>query len=156
MTKQDFETYQTLLINLSQTLASLTEIEQRKTTAVCNDDLSLLNECMKQEQALTMKLRGYEKQQQKMHNYMGLRDVALSEIKEYVPQESRLEMKQTSDELRRQYELFSSAFKVARNMLECNLYQVQQVITELNERPKAGDEECAAAITNEMNTDLRV
>ncbi|MDF2838895.1 MAG: hypothetical protein K0S60_598 [Evtepia sp.] len=60
----DYQGYFAFLRELTKTLSHLTEVEQRKTLAVRQDDLDALNECMKQEQAFSLSLRGYDQKRQ--------------------------------------------------------------------------------------------
>lgn len=134
----DFQVFFTFLRELTQTLAHLTEVEQRKTLAVRQDDLVALNECMKQEQAISLALRGYDKRRLAALASLNLEDVPLSSLSTRVPESHRLEAKEVSEELSRQYELLRSASEVAQNTLECNLHQIEKTLAELGKGKEAG------------------
>ena len=119
--------YLALLTNLSQTLEKLTAIERRKTDAVSQGNLPVVEDCMKQEQVFSLSLRSLEQKRIKLLTQLGLADVNLRHLQEHAPEEYDLETKQVVEELRRQYTLFQAASEVARNTLECNLRQIERI-----------------------------
>ena len=98
-----WQEYLKLLDNLGNTLEKLTEIERSKTAAVSGGNLHGVEECMKQEQVISLSLRGMDQKREKML--------------------AQLEVQSLS----RKYEVFRSASEVARNTLECNLHAIEQV-----------------------------
>lgn len=119
--------YLKLLDSLGATLDKLTEIERTKTAAVGKGDLDGVEACMKQEQVISLSLRGMDQKREKMLAQLGLTGVPLRELEERGPRESHMETRQTVESLRRKYEVFQSASEVARNTLECNLHAIEQV-----------------------------
>ena len=119
--------YLALLTNLSQTLEKLTAIERRKTDAVSQGNLPVVEDCMKQEQVFSLSLRSLEQKRIKLLSQLGLENVNLRHLQEHAPEEYDLETKQVVEELRRQYTLFQAASEVARNTLECNLRQIERI-----------------------------
>ncbi len=131
----DFRRYLSLLKDLGDTLEQLTTIEQNKITAVENSDLQGLNDCMKQEQALSMVLRGYELKQLSLGKELGLVGISIGTLEELAPEDCVQETRQTAETLRRQYQLFYSAFEVAQNILECNLHEVEKILGSMGKDP---------------------
>lgn len=138
MQTSEVQEYLSLLRELGRTLEKLTEIEQEKTHAVRQDDLNTLNHCMKQEQALTLTLRGYEQKRQTILSSWNLEHLPLSGLASHLPSEHRDEAKRVSEDLRRQYELFHGTFEVAQHTLECNLHQIEKHLQELGANPSSG------------------
>lgn len=134
----DYRDYFTFLRELTKTLAHLTEVEQKKTSAVRQDDLDALNECMKQEQALSLTLRGYDQKRQAALAHLNLEGVSLSSLVAHVPEAYRMEAKEVSEELRRQYELLKGVSEVAQTTLECNLHQIELTLAELGKGKETG------------------
>jgi len=149
--------YLTLLRDLGETLANLTEIEQQKINAVRQDDLSLLNDCMKQEQVLSLTLRGYEQKRQTILHAQNMDDVPLGSLSAHVPEAYRAEAKQVSESLLRQYQLFNGAFEVAQNTLECNLHQIEKLLHDLGAEPTPASayHERALDLPPSLRTDFR-
>lgn len=149
--------YLGVLSELTKTLQDLTEIEQQKTNAVRNDDLKVLNDCMRQEQALSLALRGLEQKRLSAMSALGMQTVSLNALIQHVPQEYRQEAKQVVEGLQAQYALFHSASEVARNTLECNLHQIEKVLVEMGAdvEPGAGFKEKEPELPPTMRTDFR-
>lgn len=121
-----WQDYMKLLDKLGDTLDKLTEIERTKTAAVGRGDLPAVEECMKQEQVISLTLRGMDQKREKLLGQLGLTGVPLRELEARAPEERRMEAKQAVERLRRRYEIFQSASEVARNALECNLHVIEQ------------------------------
>ena len=153
----DFQGYLTLLRELKATLAQLTQIEQEKTQAVCEDDLDGLNRCMKQEQALSLSLRGFEQKQKAARAALQLEHVPLRDLAAHAPTPLQTETRQLAEELRLQYQVFHAAFEVAQNTLECNLHQIERVLSDLGEAPgnAIGYEGPAPSLPQNLRTDFR-
>ena len=73
MGTMDYTTYQQLLEELGGELEQLITIQNQKIQAVRAHDLDQLNDCMKQEQAISLALRGLEQRRDKLVQELGLR-----------------------------------------------------------------------------------
>lgn len=119
--------YLALLDSLGETLEKLTEIERTKTQAVSRGDLEAVEQCMKQEQVISLSLRGTDQKRDKMLAQLGLTGVHLRDLAGHAPAELAMETKTAAERLRRKYEVFQSASEVARNTLECNLRAIEKL-----------------------------
>ena len=70
--EQRFLAYLDLLSQLSGHLERLTQLSQQKAEAVRRDDLLALDEALKQEQVLTLALRGLEQKRLTLLDQLGL------------------------------------------------------------------------------------
>ena len=128
--------YLKLLDQLGGTLDKLTEIERTKTAAVTKGDLNAVEECMKQEQVMSLSLRGTEQKREKLLAQLGLSGVPLRELEARGPQESHMETRAVAERLRHKYEIFRSASEVARSTLECNLRAIENLQRAQNAPPE--------------------
>lgn len=119
--------YLKLLDQLGGAMEKLTEVERSKTAAVSRGDLDGVENCMKQEQVLSLSLRGLDQKREKLLSQLGLKGVPLRDLEEKGPRESHLETKAVVERLRHKYEVFRSASEVARNTLECNLRAIENI-----------------------------
>lgn len=119
-------------------LDQLTELAKEKAAAVRRDDLLAVDNCMKQEQVLSMSLRAMDKKRETLLAGMGLEDVSLSDLAQHYPEELRKEARDASEELRTRYMLYRSASDVARTTLECNLHQIERVLADKADVPLGG------------------
>lgn len=152
MNETAFSAYLQLLQQLTHVLEELMAIEEEKTRAVCQDDLAGLAECMKQEQAQTLALRGLDRKREAALSEMGAAGAPLSAIGIWAPAHLRLEGKRVAEDLRRQYELFRGAADVARDTLEINLHQVEKMLEKLNAEAADGFE---PELPSRMRTDFK-
>lgn len=153
----DVQTYLSLLRDLTKTLTQLTEIEQQKIKAVRQDDLALLNDCMKREQVLTLSLRGYEQKRQAALNGSSLAGLPLSSLSAHVPEAQHMEAKTISEDLLRAYEVFKGSFEVAQNTLECNLHQIEKQLGTMGMDPtqNLGYRDTEPELPSTLRTDFR-
>lgn len=145
-----WQDYLKLMEGLGRTLEQLTQVELDKNTAASRGDVLGVEECMKREQVLSLSLRGYDQKRDAMLAALGLKGVTLRELANHSPEELRLEVKGVAEELRRQYEIFQSASKAARNTLELNLRAIERV-----QAVRAGDAAQAEEQRKNHQTDFR-
>lgn len=127
MAQTTWQDYLKLLGSLTKTLEQLSDVERKKTEAVSRGDLMAVDECMKQEQVLSLSLRGFDQKREAALRALGLEGVKLSGLTARAPEDQLLETRQVVERLQRQYEIFQSASQVARNTLECNLRMIERL-----------------------------
>lgn len=122
----EFQEYLHFLESLRQELEALTAIEQKKIEAIRTGDLDALNECMKQEQAASLSLRGHEQRRTELLRALGLEQVPLRELSRHVPAELKGEAAQIAERMIRTYQVLSSAQSSARTLMEKDLHQIEK------------------------------
>lgn len=127
MDRGAWQEYLKLLGNVGRTMEQLTEIERKKTDAVGRSDLNAVEECMKQEQVLSLSLRGYDQKRDAMLAKLGIPGTSLTQLERHSPEGLEMETKRAAEALRGQYERFQAASKVARSALECNLRVIERL-----------------------------
>lgn len=156
MDSEAFRQYLTVLRQLTQTLEELTALEKEKTDAVRSDELDVLNRCMQREQAISLKLRGYDRKRETMLGELGIAKSSLRDLEEQAPDELHLEAKKVAEDLRTQYQQYQAAAKVARNTLEINLHEIEKILAAQGADPGTiGYEEPTAELPPNMHTDIR-
>jgi len=123
-----YKDYFALLDELGKTLEDLTALANQKNTAARKDDVATIDECMKQEQVISLKLRTVEIKRDKMLAELGLTGTKLSGLAAACPPEYRMEAKDTAARLRSRYEIYQSAAQAARTTLEVNLHQIEKAL----------------------------
>lgn len=150
--------YLELLNELSANLDQLGRLAQEKAGFVRQNDLMGLDEVLKQEQAMTLTLRGLEQKRQKLLSQLGLADVPLSELPGQCPEELEPQARRTVETLRQSYAVYRSYADAARSTLELNLHEIEKVIAASGVDPKlaaAGYETPSAEPPEKMKTDFR-
>ena len=121
-----------LLHDLTAVLEELTAVEQHKTQSVIQGERNEVEQCMKKEQILSLKLRGFDKKRAALLDSLHLSGVPLRDIMNHCPQGREQETKEAAQALRRQYSIFQAASEVAKNTLECNLHVIEKILEENN------------------------
>ena len=156
--EEQFRAYFGVLGDLSGILDRLVPLAQQKAEAARAGDLMAMDEVLKQEQALSLNLRGLELNRQKLASQLGLDGTPLSEMPGRCPAELRDEARKAADGLRKSYEIYRSYSNMARNTLELNLHQIDKYLESAGVDPKLavqGYEAPPAEPPKKMKTDFR-
>ena len=135
----DMENLLRFFTELRQELDHLTQLQQQNIEAVRAHDLEVLNGCMKQEQAVSLALRGLEQKREKLLEALGLSGVPLLELDRRCPPKYRGEVAQATDKVRKQYALLRSAQEAARTVVEKDLRAVNQELERRGLRSESDD-----------------
>lgn len=153
-----FPEYLALLRELCGHLDRLAVLAQEKADAARQDDLLALDEVLKQEQAMTLTLRGLEQRRQKLSAELELTDTKLSGLPAKCPPELQDEARDTVEALRQGYQVYRSCSDMARNTLELALHQIDKFVAAAGVDPAeagAGYEPPGAEPPKNMKTDFR-
>lgn len=143
-----------LFTDIITTLDKLSALQIEKLNAAKQQDLALLDRCMKQEQAFSMTLRGYEQKRNRILQELQLADVPLMQLPAHVPAELSTEFSKLVESLRRSHEIFISSQNTARTVLERDLKQIEQVLKQRGLDPELTPS--AFHTTSPSHTDLKV
>ena len=156
--EDQFRAYFGVLQDLAGVLDRLTPLAQQKAEAVRANDLLALDEVLKQEQALSLSLRGLELKRQKLMSPLGLDGIPLSELPRHCPAQLTDEARKAAAALRKSYEIYRSCADMARNTLELNLHQIDKFLENSGVDPKLavqGYEAPTVEPPKKMKTDFR-
>ena len=151
-----WEKYLDLLRELDVLFGQMTAVEQAKTEAVCRGDLQTVNDCIKKEQAMSLSLRGCDKKREEALQALGIENIKLSQLAAHAPENLRQETRQIADDVFRQYTVLRAANEVAQNTLECNLREIDKVLSGAQQAPKNESSENNAESVPHKKTDFRV
>lgn len=129
-----YSNYLEFLAELRQELEHLSAVGQKKLDAVQSHDLDELNDCIKEEQAISLTLRGCEQKRQKILSELGFQNVPLHEMPLRCPEEFRAETSRLVEELLRTYSVVQSVQSPARTIME---QELRSINTELESRGAA-------------------
>lgn len=150
--------YLELLDQLSGYLEQLADLARQKADVVRQDDLLALDEVLKQEQVMSLTLRGLEQRRLKLAKALGLEGTTLTDLPGRCPDELELRARQTTETLRGSYKVYRSCADTARNTLELNLHQIEKVVAAAGVDPgqlSAGYEAPGVEPPKNMKTDFR-
>ena len=135
---------------LSQALDALTALQQQKLTALRGHDLEQLNDCMKQEQALSLSLRSLERQRTAL-----AADVPLGELSRLCPPDRQAEVTALTEHLRRQREVLKSAQNAAYTLAQKELRAVNRALEAQGVSPEMAQHYQTAGRSGSLRTDFR-
>ncbi len=147
-----YNEYLTLLTDLGRTLSQLTEATEKKIDATKADDLQKLDQCIKQEQVLSLSLRSIEKKQSDYLARMGLEGVPLSGLSAHYPQQLRALAQKKAEEVRQIYDRYVSASQAARMIMESTLHQIDVMLIRAEAEAEAAKQ---APGKSPMKADIR-
>lgn len=122
------EQFQKIIRDLIVLFEEHLPLEQRKLEAIQQDDVSGVEECMKQEQALTLKLKGLDRKRESIQKELGWEGKPFREIVDAVPAENRQELRKLFDQLTNIVTIFSETNKEAMTAMEVHLRDMQKVM----------------------------
>lgn len=123
-----FTDYLDFLQELTAPLEQLTAVEQQKIDAVRAGDLDGLNGCMKQEQVLSMTLRGLEKKRATLAAQLGLPAGPLRDLPRSAPPELAGRTADAVEAVLSRYQVLDSARQTARTLTEARLRRTEQAL----------------------------
>lgn len=122
------EQYLQLLGEIETVISQLTEVERRKIEAVHKDDLLVVDECIRQEQAISLTMRSLESRRGKQLAELGLAGVKLSGLADSFPAELRQQAAGAAERLQNAYHDYTSISTAARNALERGLREIDRMM----------------------------
>ena len=125
---ENYVNFISLIKELIELFDALIAVEQKKLDSVVNNNISVVEECMKKEQAFVLRLRGLEQQRESIQTAMGMQGMAFREILTKVPQEILDELAPLFQELSEKVRAFQSVNDNAKDAIQVNLYQIQSVL----------------------------
>ena len=156
--ESQFRAYFSVLREVGGILDRLAPLALQKAEAARAGELTAMDEVLKQEQALSLNLRGLELKRQKLSSQLGLDGVPLSALPEHCPAELAAEARKTASKLRKSYEIYRSYADMARSTLELNLHQIDKFLERAGVDPKLAAQGYEAPPTEppqKMKTDFR-
>lgn len=103
-------------------------LEEEKLRAVQDDDVAAVEDCMKREQAVVLKLRGLEKKREEIQKSNGWEGKTFREIIEMIPQEKQSVYKQLLERLENSMSLFQNTNESALDTLRIHQREIEKVM----------------------------
>ncbi len=124
-THDPFQEYRTVIQSLSALAVSITRTEEAKTAAVSNNRHELLDECIQEEQAFLLKLRGLEQHRIRLQAELGWDSLTLTQILDTASPEQTEALQPVFQELDRQLRRLQTAREAAEQILKVRLHELK-------------------------------
>lgn len=120
--------FKKVIEDLIRLFRQLIKVEEVKLGAAAGKHVGTLEDCVKQEQALLLRLRGLDQNREKTQKKAGYEGLQFREILEKVPDAEREELYGLFDELSREIQMFREINEDANNILQANLYTIEKAL----------------------------
>lgn len=127
-----------ILIEMTGFFREFLPLEQEKLKAAENKQVTFVEECMTKEQAMILKLKGYEKRREDALKKAGLEGKTLSEITETLSGEERVQMQAVTEAFSRAVREFHSVNEEALKLIRLNLRELDTVLAEKGQDGQPG------------------
>lgn len=131
--------FQRVLKELIELFTQLTGIEQVKLEAAAGNHVATVEECMTKEQALTMKLRGLEKEREKYQAEAGYEGMTFHQILEQASEQEAKELLPLFDGLSRVIQMCQEVNEDSQKILKTNLHMIERALKEKEGSTYTGD-----------------
>lgn len=112
---------------------TLIDVEQEKLDAVTTDDIIKVEESIKQEQAVILRLKGLEHRRELAQTSMDMKDLTFREILEQAPEDVSTAMNPVFQELIRKVRTFQSINDNAKDAIHVKLHHIQSMLNPSSE-----------------------
>lgn len=112
--------------------SNITEIEKIKLNAATKNDIILIEDCMKKEQAEVLRFRGLDKKRNEIQDVLGFHNLTLSEILPLVDKEQSDDCALLFSQLGNVVTIYQKTANSAKTVMEVNLHQIDTVLTKAN------------------------
>lgn len=120
-----------LTVEITEFLEKLAEVQQKKLDAVHNNDLVLLDECMKQEQAAVMKSKSLDRKREALLLELGFSGLSYKQILENISEEKKAVAKPLFEKLRAAVLNFNELNNQIKISIEVNLHSISNTLDKL-------------------------
>lgn len=105
----------------------LNAIEAEKIEAARKNRITYIEECIKQEQAAMLRMRGLDKKREECQEALGFKDYTFKQMLEAVPDQMQI-LKPLFDQLSSEVTVFRDSSDSAHKLIELNLHQINTML----------------------------
>lgn len=122
---ENYSEFNALMKDFIELFDNLIDVEQRKLDAVITDDIAEVEESIKKEQAVILRLRGLEHRRETVQNSMGMKDRTFREILDLAPKDVSETLNPLFQDLSQKVRTFQSINDNARDAVNVKLHNIQ-------------------------------
>ncbi len=120
-------------------LKDITAVEKEKLDAALKNNVLILEECIKKEQALVMRSRGLDQKRQNIQKAMGAEQLTLKQIVEGATPERKAILLPIYQEMTAALEEYRNVYEGAKTAIEVNLHRISKGLEGLTGKPAEAD-----------------
>lgn len=126
---------QKILTDTSVFLKDITVVETEKLEAALKNNVLVLEECIKKEQALVLRSRGLDQKRQRLQKEMGAEQLTLKEIVEAAPPEEKAVLEPLYRQLSALLKEYREVYGSAKTAIEVNLHRINTGLEQMTGKP---------------------
>jgi hypothetical protein len=115
-----------------------TIIEEQKLKAAKKNRITFIEDAMKKEQAMILKLRGFDKKREEIQADLGFEKLSFSEIIESCDEEKKNLLIPLMNQLNAKVLLFRNTCESAKSIMEINLHTINNLLAQTENTPDNG------------------
>ena len=119
-----------------QFIDEITEVENKKFQAALKNNIAAVDECMKKEQVLLLKLRGIDKKREAAQKALGYENMTFRQIIEKAPESDKKKLTEIFNSIEQKLKKYKESFSNAHNAIELNLHRINKKLESLNAADK--------------------
>lgn len=120
-----------LTVEITEFLDNLAEVQQKKLNAVRENDMVLLDKCMKEEQAAVMKSKSLDRKREAILLDLGFSGLSYKQILEEISEEKKAVSAPLFEKLRLATNRFNELNGVIKTAIEVNLHSISSTLEKL-------------------------
>ncbi|SHJ30055.1 hypothetical protein [Parasporobacterium paucivorans] len=105
-------------------------VEMQKLHAVGKERLSFLEDCMKKEQVMILKLRGFDRKRESIQEALGYKGFSLKQVSAACSPQERELLLPLMEQLDQNVLLFTNTLDNARSLMEVSLHKVNTALSQ--------------------------
>ncbi|MEG0108610.1 MAG: hypothetical protein RR705_07140 [Lachnospiraceae bacterium] len=127
---RDLSSFISILKGLVGLFKDAVLLEQEKLDAAAKNRVTFVEDCMKQEQAVILKLRGFDRNREEQQAALGFKDLSFQQILAACSEEEKELLSPLFTELNEQVSLFQEISNSAKKMIEINLHNIEVLLAQ--------------------------
>lgn len=125
------EELMTILQETNHCLLEVTDVEQRKYEATLKNNVVSVEDCMKEEQVLLLKLKGLDKKREKVLQTFGKEDATFREVIEDLPEDQKIPLESLFQQMQTNLKKYKEVERNARSALEFHLHEIDKKLEKM-------------------------
>lgn len=126
----NFSDFVKILTEMTDFFTESADIERQKLKAAQKKRITFLEDYMKKEQVMILKVRGFDKLREDIQRDLGFEGLSLKQITERCSEEERKILIPLSENLNQQVKLFRDTCDSVKETLELNLHTVTAILNQ--------------------------
>lgn len=121
----------TILKETNHFLLEVTQVEQKKYEATLKNNVVAVEDCMKKEQVLLLKLKGLDKRREQTLQKVGKPDATFREIIATLPEEEKKPLENLFAQMQQNLQKYKEVERNAQNALEFNIHRIDKQLEQV-------------------------